>query len=213
MSTNQPVVIVADQIEMVPIEDLRCGRNRVKVHSADQIAQLAGMMVEFGWTVPILIDNHNEIVAGRGRWLAGKQVGVTHCPCVRTTHLSHEQVRALIIADNKISESPWDLPELKIEMGALKEFDEALLGLTGFDFEEIDEILEGALTDETSDKDAEEIPKVHFLNVGKHKVEMTVDEHNDLVELFSAWSKHHQGYRGLVQHILDAVRNYSTVQR
>lgn len=210
MSTNQPVVIVADQIETIPVDDLRATKNRIKIHSADQIAQLAGLMREFGFTVPLLVDGSNEIIAGRGRWLAAKSLGMPMVPCVRTTHLSDAQIRALIISDNRINQSEWDLPELKIELGALREFDETLLGLSSFTFEEIDEILEGALTEETSDKDAEEIPKVHFLNVGKHKIELTVEERNDLVELFSAWSKHHQGYRGLVQHILDAVRNYST---
>lgn len=207
---NAPVLIVADQIEMVPIGDLLTSKNRIKKHSPDQVAQLAGMMVEFGWTAPVLIDARNEIVAGVGRWMAGKSLGVPFIPCVRTTHLSDAQIRALIIADNKISEkSEWDLDELKIEMGALKEFDEALLGLTGFNFEEIDSILDGILTEESSDKDAAEIPKVHFLNVGKHKVEMTPEENNDLVALFSEWSGHHHGYRGLVQHILSAVRNYN----
>lgn len=206
------IVIVADQIEMVPVDSLRCGLNRIKIHTPDQVAQIAGMMREFGWTVPILVDKNNEIVAGKGRWMAAQSLGMKEVPCVRTTHLSQEQIGALIIADNKVAESEWDIPALRIELGALKDIDETLLGLTGFDFEEIDRILDGALTETASENDID-LPRVHFLNVGKHKVEMSPEEHNDLVDLFSAWSKHHGHYRGLVQHILDAVRNYNTDSR
>jgi ParB-like chromosome segregation protein Spo0J len=204
---NAPeITIVADQIEMIPTDDLRCKINRVKLHSADQVAQIAGLMVEFGWTVPMLITKDNEIVAGKGRWLAAKSLGVELCPCVRTVGLSDAQIRALIIIDNKVSESPWDIPELKIELGALKDLDESLLGLTAFDFSEIDALLNGALTDDADD--GPELPKVHFLAVGGHKIELTPEENSDLTSLFSEWSKHHGSYRGLAQNLIDAIRNY-----
>lgn len=192
---------------MVPIDDLKTTKNKVKIHSSDQIATLAGMIVEFGFGVPLLVGKDNEIIAGRGRWLAGKSLGLKELPCVRVTHLSDMQVRALMLADNRVAISPWDMPELKMELNALKEFDETLLGLTGFDFSELDQILQGILTEESSDKD-DPLPKVHFLSVGGHKVELTAEEKNDLSSIFSAWSKHHEGYRGLARSIIDAARSY-----
>jgi hypothetical protein len=206
---NKEILIVADQIERIAVDDLKTNKNRIKIHSSDQIAKLAGLIIEFGFTVPLLVDGSNEIIAGRGRWLAAKSLGMPVVPCVRTTHLNDHQIRALILSDNRVAEdSVWDMPELKIELGALREFDEALLGLSSFSFEEIDDILDGILTEQSSDKD-DPLPPVKFLNLGKHKIELSVDEHRDLNALFSEWAGHHQGYRGLVQHILDAVRAYN----
>ena len=202
------ILIVADQIERIAVDDLKTNKNRIKIHSSDQIAKLAGLIVEFGFTIPILVDGSNEIIAGRGRWLAAKSLGMPVVPCVRTSHLNDHQIRALILSDNRVAEdSAWDMPELRIELGALREFDEALLGLSSFSFEEIDQILDGILTEESSDKD-DPLPKVHFLSVGGHKVELNAEEKNDLVALFSAWSKHHEGYRGLARSIIDAARSY-----
>ena len=205
------ILIVADQIERIAVDDLKTNKNRIKIHSSDQIAKLAGLIVEFGFTIPILVDGSNEIIAGRGRWLAAKSLGMPVVPCVRTSHLNDHQIRALILSDNRVAEdSAWDMPELKIELGALREFDEALLGLSSFSFEEIDSILDGILTEQSSDKD-DPLPKIHFLSVGKHKIELTPEENNDLVALFSEWSGHHHSYRGLVQHLLSSVRNYNGI--
>jgi hypothetical protein len=201
--------IIAKAIELIPVDDLVGYPGNARVHPSDQIALLCGMIQEYGFTTPLLIDGEGTLIAGHGRLAAAKQLGMFEVPCIRANHLSRAQIKALVVADNKIAlGSSWDMGLLKSEIEAIKEMDEALLGLTGFDFQELDDLLQGLLTEESSDKD-DEIPKVHFLNVGKHKVEMTPEENNDLVALFSEWSGHHQGYRGLVQHILDAVRAYN----
>ena len=202
------VVIVADQVEMVAISDLKTSKNKVKEHSVDQVAMLAGMMQEFGFTVPILIDAHNEVIAGRGRLLAAIGLHLEEVPCVRTNHLSEAQIQALIIADNKIAESPWDIPNLKMEMEALKEIDAELLSITGFDFEEIDELLEGQLTEESDD--GEDDPKVDFLSFGSHKVELEKVELRALNGIFSDWAKRHGSYRGLIPAVISACQNIST---
>jgi hypothetical protein len=201
--------IIAKAIELIPVDDLAGYPGNARVHPSDQIALLCGMIQEYGFTTPLLTDGEGTLIAGHGRLAAAKQLGMFEVPCIRANHLSRAQIKALVVADNKIAlGSSWDMGLLKSEIEAIKEMDEALLGLTGFDFQELDDLLQGLLTEESSDKD-DEIPKVHFLNVGKHKVEMTPEENNDLVALFSEWSGHHQGYRGLVQHILAAVRNYN----
>jgi hypothetical protein len=203
--------ITAQSIEMVPVDDLIEYPGNARKHPSDQIALLCGMIQEYGFTVPLLIDTEGTIIAGHGRLMAARKLGMFDVPCIRAGHLTRAQIKALVIADNKItSNSSWDEGLLKLEMSAIKEMDEALLGLTGFDFQEIDDILDGMLTEESSDKD-DEVPKVHFLSVGKHKIELTPEEKNDLVSLFSEWSGHHGSYRGLIQHLVDAVRNYNGI--
>ena len=203
--------ITAQSIEMVPVDDLIEYPGNARKHPSDQIALLCGMIQEYGFTVPLLIDTEGTIIAGNGRLMAARKLGMFDVPCIRAGHLTRAQIKALVIADNKItSNSSWDEGLLKLEMSAIKEMDEALLGLTGFDFQEIDDILDGMLTEESSDKD-DEVPKVHFLSVGKHKIELTPEEKNDLVSLFSEWSGHHGSYRGLIQHLVDAVRNYNGI--
>ena len=203
--------ITAQSIEMVPVDDLIEYPGNARKHPSDQIALLCGMIQEYGFTVPLLIDTEGTIIAGHGRLMAARKLGMFDVPCIRAGHLTRAQIKALVIADNKItSNSSWDEGLLKLEMSAIKEMDEALLGLTGFDFQEIDDILDGMLTEESSDKD-DEVPKVHFLSVWKHKIELTPEEKNDLVSLFSEWSGHHGSYRGLIQHLVDAVRNYNGI--
>lgn len=207
MSTEENgIQIVASDIEMVGISELQLGINKVKEHSVDQIAMLAGMMQEFGFTVPILVDDKNNVIAGKGRVLAAKSLSMERVPAVRTTHLSDNQVRALIIADNKITESPWDLPELKLEMGALKEIDDELLAMTGFDFEEIDELLDGAITEECDDGEEDEKPD--FLNFGSHKIELEPQELKELNAMVNLWVKKTGSYKGAVRAIIDDLQGY-----
>lgn len=201
---SDEIVIVADQIEMVPIGDLNTEKNRVKTHSVDQVALLAGMMQEFGFTVPILIDVRNEVIAGRGRMLAASALGLAEVPCVRTDHLSDQQIQALIIADNKSAESPWDMPNLKLEMEALKDVDEQLLALTGFDFDEIDELLDGAITEDADDGDDD--PKIEFLSFGKHKIELEPDEVTDLNDLFTTLVGNRGSYKGGVRKMIESMQ-------
>lgn len=201
------IKIVADQIEMLGVDDIYPGRNLAKIHTPDQIVLIGESILEFGWTQPILIDKKGQIIAGRGRWLAAKSIGMEKVPCCRAGHLSDAQVAALMLADNRIAEAEWDTDILKAELADLKELDEAMLGLTGFDFDEIDKLLNGALTEDADD--GPELPKIQFLSAGGHKIEMTPEEAADLTSIISAWSKHHGSYRGFVQNLIDALRNYS----
>ncbi len=115
-----------------------------RTHSDAQVAQIAASIREFGFCNPVLIDAESGIIAGHGRVLAARKLGMTDVPCVRLGHLTDVQRRAYIIADNKLAlNAGWDEAMLALELSALRieEFD---LDLTGFDVGEIDALLDGA---------------------------------------------------------------------
>ena len=199
--------IIAKSIELIPVSDLMEYPGNARKHSMDQIATLCGLISEYGFTTPLLVTGDGMLISGHGRLLAAKSLGMFDVPCIRATHLSRAQIKALVIADNRISElSSWDQDLLKAELADLKDLDESMLSMTGFDFDEIDKILAGALTEDADD--GPELPSIKFLSVGGHKIELTPEENNDLSAIISAWSKHHGSYRGFVQNLIDAIRNY-----
>lgn len=123
-------------IEQVKVAELREYDRNARTHPRKQIAQVARSISEFGFTNPILIDRRGMIVAGHGRLLAAKKLGLAEVPCIRLGHLSESQIRALVLADNRIAEgSGWDQKLLRAELVDLKAagYD---LGLTGFDPED-----------------------------------------------------------------------------
>jgi DNA modification methylase len=131
-----------------------------KQHSDGQVAQIAASIREFGWGAPILIDGQNNVIAGHGRLLAARKLGMTEVPVVPMDHLTDTQRRALILADNKIGENAsWEDELLGIELAELKDsgFD---LGLTGFSQEEWEALIAGeeATKDGLTDEDA--VPEV-----------------------------------------------------
>ena len=103
-----------------------------RTHSDAQIAQIAGSIREFGFTNPVLIDEKGGIIAGHGRVLGARQLGMTLVPTITLTGLTEAQRRAYVIADNKLAlNAGWDPEMLRLELGELKlgGFD---LSLTGF---------------------------------------------------------------------------------
>ena len=95
------------------------------------MAQIAASVREFGWTNPCLIDGENGIIAGHGRVLAARKLGMEEVPCIELAGLSDTQRRAYIIADNKLAlNGGWDDELLAIELGELNaaDFDMTLIG-------------------------------------------------------------------------------------
>jgi len=151
--------------------------NNSRKHSDDQVAQIAASIKEFGWTNPILVDGDNGIIAGHGRIMAAKKLGMTEVPVIELAHLSKEQRKALIIADNKLAlNSDWDTNLLAIELKDLQDlgFD---LNLTGFDGDELANLLTldqiDGLTDENSVPETPEEPKTKLGDIyilGNHRL-------------------------------------------
>jgi ParB/RepB/Spo0J family partition protein len=128
-------------IENVDLSKLSAYENNAKKHSAKQIESIAHSIAEFGFNSPILIDENNIIIAGHGRYYAAKSLKLKEVPCVKLSHMSEEQKKAYILADNKLSEigGGYDEEMLKKEL----EFLEHDIALTiGFDEKEIDRLFD-----------------------------------------------------------------------
>ncbi|HZV06195.1 MAG TPA: DNA methyltransferase [Gemmataceae bacterium] len=132
MSTSSIAPAMARHIEIWPTERLRAYDRNARTHSPEQVAQIAASIAEFGFLNPILVDSGTGIiVAGHGRLLAARKLGLMEVPVVALDHLSETQRRAFVIADNRISENAgWDDATLRGELAELKdaELDLALLG-------------------------------------------------------------------------------------
>jgi ParB-like chromosome segregation protein Spo0J len=130
-----------ERIETWPLARLLPYAKNAKVHGADQVAKLAASMAEFGWTVPCLVGEDGELIAGHGRVLAATQLGLTEAPVIVLGHLTEAQRRAYRIADNKLTElGTWDEALLSAELNDLlaEDFD---LSLVGFSDGELDKLL------------------------------------------------------------------------
>ena len=144
------------QIEWRDVASLLPYARNSRTHSDAQVAQIAASIKEFGWTNPVLVDGDGTIIAGHGRLMAARKLGMTKAPVIRLEHLTEAQKRAYVIADNQLAmNAGWDNEMLKVEIGelALGDFD---LSLLGFD----DKVLAGLLAEETEGlTDPDEIPE------------------------------------------------------
>jgi DNA modification methylase len=130
-----------EQIEQWPVARLKPYERNPRLHSDDQVAKVAASIASYGWTVPLLVSEDGEVIAGHGRLLAARHLGLTEVPAIRLSHLNPEQVRAYRVADNQlVLAGTWDEELLAAELHALNAtgFD---LDLTGFDQEELDRLL------------------------------------------------------------------------
>ena len=111
-----------------------------KRHEPAQISKLCGSIREFGFTNPVLIDKDNGIIAGHGRVMAAQQLGLVDVPCIRLGHLTDNQRKAYILADNRLAEvnSGWDEELLKLEIADIDWADIKGLSVDDFEFGEID---------------------------------------------------------------------------
>jgi len=124
-------------IEMRKVDVLLPYARNARTHSDAQIAQIAASIVEFGWTNPIIIGMDDVIIAGHGRVMAARKLGMHEVPCIVMGHLSESQRRALVIADNKLAlNSGWDEDMLSAEIQSLLD-DNFDLKIAGFSENEL----------------------------------------------------------------------------
>jgi len=145
-----------DAIETWALAKLQPYAKNAKMHGADQVAKIAASMAEFGWTVPCLVADDGELIAGHGRVLAATQLGLTEAPVIALGHLTDAQRRAYRIADNKLTElGTWDEALLSAELNELlaEDFD---LSLIGYDDDELEALLSGEVDPETASSEGED---------------------------------------------------------
>ena len=160
-----------------PIDSLIPYAKNARVHDETQIAQIAGSIKEFGFNNPVLIDKDNGIIAGHGRVMAARKLGLTEVPTILLDHLNETQRKAYILADNRIAiNSTWDNEMLSLELMDIK--DDVSLAMLGFNVDELDallnptELTEG-LTDEDAVPDVPEEPKTKLGDIyqlGNHRL-------------------------------------------
>lgn len=145
MNAPQPTLSpFRGQVEYLPPDALVPYGGNARTHSTRQIAQIADSIRRFGFTNPVLASDDGQVIAGHGRLMAARQLGLSEIPVIRLSHLSPTERRAYVLADNKLAEKAgWDQDLLAIELQGLIDlgFD---LELTGFELAEIDLVLDTA---------------------------------------------------------------------
>jgi DNA modification methylase len=145
------------QVELWPIERLLPYAANARTHPDEQIAQIAGSIAEFGFNVPCLVDDRGVLIAGHGRIVAAKRLGLKQVPVIRLGHLTDAQARAFRLADNRIAlNAGWDEAMLAAELDRLKE-DGVDLDLLGFAEDELDRLLDG-LDQGGASEEEDEVP-------------------------------------------------------
>ena len=170
-------------IQHRPVDTLQLDPGNPREHSKKQIAQIAESIRVFGFNVPVLIDDDNKVIAGHGRVLACQLLGITEIPTICLGHLSPEQIRAFIIADNQLTQnSTWNEILLGEQLKSLSEIDlNFSLEATGFEMGEIDVLIEGLSQpgDSAQDDPADVLPDQSetlvsapgdWWQLGKHRV-------------------------------------------
>jgi DNA modification methylase len=133
------------QIETLRVRDLRTNPDNARHHPAKQIEKLRRAIDEFGFLIPVLIDEQNLLIAGHARIEAAEKCGHTAVPCIRTAHLSNAQKRAFAIVDNRLAQdASWEFQVLAKEFKFLQA-EGVDLQITGFEIPEIDAVLASAL--------------------------------------------------------------------
>ena len=170
---------MARRIEIWAVDRLRPYQRNARTHSPEQVAQIAASIVEFGFVNPVLVDTDSGIIAGHGRLLAARKLGLAEVPVVVLDHLNETQRRAYVLADNRLAElAGWDKVVLAEEVRALQ-VDGFDLDLAGFSGDELDALLAVPEEPETAPEAAEEVPETPLLAVtrpgdlwliGKHRL-------------------------------------------
>jgi ParB-like chromosome segregation protein Spo0J len=191
----------AGKIERIAVEMLLPYAKNSRTHSDEQVAQIAASIKEFGFNNPILIDKENTVIAGHGRLLAARRLNIKQVPCIQLSHLSENQRRAYIIADNKLAlNAGWDNELLALEIEDLENlgFNTDLLGFDPSELNTAD--VDYSVLDGEDVKD-----QLNDMASGVRKaiqIEFEPEHYDEAFELVKFW-RDQKGYVGmmLVNHL------------
>jgi ParB-like chromosome segregation protein Spo0J len=136
-NTADPAQWPAFNIERRSVKSLKLNKGNARTHTPEQVKQIAASIKEWGWTQPVLVDEGGMVVAGHGRLMAAKQLGIKEVPTITAKGWSPAQVRAYALADNQLAlNSEWDFDLLKVELAELTNegFDISLAGFPDLGF-------------------------------------------------------------------------------
>lgn len=148
------------EVKVKSLDELIPYARNSRTHSEEQILQIASSIREFGFNNPVLIDQDGGIIAGHGRVLAARKIGMSEVPTIELRHLTETQKRAYVIADNKIAlNAGWDEEMLKLELEELRlaDFD---IDLTGFTDEEFNLLMDEPETQKEGLTEDDFVPEV-----------------------------------------------------
>lgn len=165
-------------VRYFPLGELKPNPRNARTHTKHQVHQIARSIKEFGFVNPVLIDKDNMVIAGHGRVAAAKVLGIAQVPTIALENLSSAQIRAYVVADNRLAEiAGWDCSILAIEFQSLLDVEDFDIGLTGFTVPEIDLIIEEATAKNVKESEVIEVPTGAAINrlgdrwsLGKHCV-------------------------------------------
>lgn len=189
----------ADKVERRSVSALIPYARNARTHSDEQVGQIAASIREWGWTIPVLIDEEGGVIAGHGRLLAAQRLGLAEVPVMVATGWTEAQRRAYVLADNKLAlNAGWDRDLLAAELSDLRELG-AELRVVGFSDEELTDLFaEKEAGDQEGLTDEDEIPEVQAEPVsklgdvwvlGKHRVMCGDSTSIDAVETLMAGAK------------------------
>lgn len=159
----------SQHIEQIDLKKLIPYARNSRTHSDIQVSQIAASIREFGFTNPVLITENYDILAGHGRVLAAKKLGMDSVPCIKVDHLNEFQRKAYIIADNQLAlNSDWNFDMLSVEIDELNDvkFDVSLLAFTNEQLAEMigspEEPVDNGLKADEKERETCICPKCHF---------------------------------------------------
>lgn len=167
--SNQPLKIV-----YTPISDLIPYARNSRTHNDAQVAQIAASIREFGFTNPILTDESGGIIAGHGRVMAARKLGMAEVPTITLVGLTETQKRAYVIADNKLAlNAGWDEETLLLELHELSEANFNLT-LTGFDSKELTKLFPNDFAESFNEKVPEDNNFTVLIECGDEKTQQEI---------------------------------------
>lgn len=132
--------IEKENIVLMPLKKIKPYKKNAKKHPKEQVERIAKSIEKFGFTVPILVDGNNVVIAGHGRCLAAKMLGIEVIPCLVKENWTEEEIKAYRLIDNKVNESTWDEKLIDEELKTILDVDMSEFGFDIIDVEDLADI-------------------------------------------------------------------------
>lgn len=182
------------KVQEVTLSNLKPYEKNAKIHGTGQIEKLKASIEEFGFLTPCLIDENYNIIAGHGRVMAAKDLGMETVPCVFIEGLTEAQRKAYILADNRLGElGEWDMELVNSELMELQDMDFDI-ELTGFEIQGEDEFMD---IDQDGLGDAKGLE--HCMSIDKRKYMITDEEYDMLNDAIDSYVQDHGVFFGFIR--------------